>query len=303
MTAGIADDEEFISILDGLTERERQPNLVLAAVNHLGGIAQDYGSFRSFFFEHMDDVLGLIRSRRTQTNEIGRCATLLPALGLLPQPLALIEVGASAGLNLLLDRYAYDYGNGRMLGEGSPVVIPCELRNDVPLPSVVPEVAWRRGIDLEPIDVNDRDAVAWLESCVFADHKDRLDRLQLAIELARADPPPLERGNLIDEISRVVAEAPKDATIVVFHSAVLSYLPREGRDRFAELMYALPVVWLSNEGPSVVGGVRSALDRPLPQEICFLLGRNGTEALAFTHHHGRWIEWLAPIERVASGNL
>ena len=292
MTAGIAEDDEFLSILDRLTERERQPNIVLAAVNHLGGIAPDYETFRSFFFAHLDDVLGLIRSRRTQTNEIGRCATLLPALGLLPQPLALIEVGASAGLNLLLDRYTYDYGEGRVLGQGSSVVIPCELRNDVPLPRVVPEIVWRRGIDIEPIDITDDEAVRWLQSCVFFDHTDRLDRLLAAIELGRADPPTVLQGDLVEEIAGVVAEAPRDATIVVFHSAVLAYLEPERRERFAALMGELPVVWLSNEGPSVVRSVKDALDRPLPREICFLLGRDGTEALAFTHHHGRWIEWL-----------
>jgi hypothetical protein len=291
LAAGIADDDEFLSILDGLTEREQQPNLVLAAVNHLGGIAPDYGSFRSFFFEHMDDVLGLIRSRRTQTNEIGRCATLLPALGLLPQPLALIEVGASAGLNLLLDRYAYDYGNGRTLGTSS-VVIPCALRNEVPVPTKIPEIVWRRGIDLEPVDVCDDEAVRWLQSCVFFDHADRLERLQRAIELGRADPPIVMQGDLVEEIAGVVAEAPPDATIVVFHSAVLAYLEPERRERFAALMDELPVVWLSNENPSVVRSVKDALDRRLPADLCFLLGRNGREPIAFTHPHGRWMEWL-----------
>lgn len=292
LSARLVEDEELTGILDALPTEQMQPQLFFAAVNHLGGIHADYDIFRSFVLDRLDRVLEIVRTRRTQTNEIGRCATLLPALGSLPQPLALIEVGASAGLNLLLDRYAYDYGGGRRLGT-SDVVIPCALRNDVPVPSQIPEVVWRRGIDLEPVDVNDPEAVAWLESCVFADHVDRRERLRAAIELARVDPPVVERGDLIDEIARVVAEAPKDATIAVFHSAVLNYLPPERRDRFAELMRELPVVWLSNEGPSVVSGVRAALDRQLPREICFLLGRDGTEALAFTHQHGRWIEWLA----------
>lgn len=237
-------------------------------------------------------MLGLVRSRRTQTNEIGRCATLLPALGLLPQPLALIEVGASAGLNLLLDRYTYDYGEGRVLGEGSSVMISCELRNDVPLPQAVPEIVWRRGIDIEPVDVRDDGAVRWLQSCVFADHAHRLERLRGAIEIGRSDPPIVIKGDLVELIADVVAEAPRDATIVVFHSAVLAYLEPERRARFTALLGELPVVWLSNEGPSVVRSVKDALDRPLPAELCFLLGRNGTEPLAFTHHHGRWIEWL-----------
>ena len=266
----------------------------MSAANHLGGIRPDYEAFRAFVSSHLDDVLELVNSRSTQTNEIGRCATLLPALGLLPPSLALIEVGASAGLNLLLDEYGYDYGDGRVLGDtSSGVVIPSRLRNDVPLPGRVPEVSWRRGIDLNPIDVNDPEATRWLESCVFFDHVDRRERLTAAVAWARAHPPEIVQGDLVEELTAVVADAPKEATVVVFHSAVLSYLERERREVFADLVRELDVVWLSNEGPSVVGSLKSALDRPLPKEVCFLLGRDGGQPLAFTHPHGRWIEWLA----------
>lgn len=292
---GIVADDEILAVLDRLTERERQPNLVLAAVNHLGGMTADYTAFRTFLLERLDDLVALVRTRRTQTNEIGRCATLLPALGQLRPPLALIEVGASAGLNLLLDRYAYDYGVAGVLGDtSSRVVIPCELRNDVPLPEALPDVVWRRGIDIDPVDVLDDDAVAWLQSCVFVDHTDRLARLRAAIELARQDPPPIVEGDLVEEIAGAVADAPRDGTVVVFHSAVLAYLEPDQRSRFARIVRGLDVAWLSNEGPSVVRTLKDALHRPLPPELCFLLGRDGHSPLAFTHPHGRWVEWLVP---------
>lgn len=290
---GIMADGELLRVLDALTDRERQPNLIFAAVNHLGGMTPDYETFRTFFFDRLEDVLELVRTRRTQTNEIGRCATLLPALGQLRQPLALIEVGASAGLNLLSDRYAYDYGKAGILGDASsPVLIRCELRNDVPVPAHLPEVVWRRGIDVDPIDVRDEDAVAWLESCVFVDHTDRLARLRAAIDVAREDPPTIVRGDLVEKIASVVADAPSDATVVVFHSAVLAYIEADRRAAFARAVGDLGVVWLSNEGPSVVRTVKDALDRRLPPELCFLLGRDGDRPLAFTHPHGRWIEWI-----------
>jgi hypothetical protein len=213
---------------------------------------------------------------------------------MLPEPLALIEVGASAGLNLVLDRFAYDYGDGRFVGDrSSSVVIPCALRNHVPVPERIPAIVWRRGIDLRPIDVSDEEAVGWLQSCVFFDHADRRDRLAAAIELARADPPEVVKGDLVEEISGLAADAPSGATVVVFHSAVLGYLEPDQKARFAELMHELPVVWLSNESPPLVGSLLSALDRPLPSGLCFLLGRDGNAPLAFTHHHGRWIEWIA----------
>ena len=262
-------------------------------MNHLGGIDADYSAFRSFFFEHLDEVLEIMHTKRTQTNEVGRCATLLPALGSLREPLALIEVGASAGLNLLLDRYAYDYGDGRFVGDPrAEVVLPCRPRNEVPILQTVPQVVWRLGVDLAPVDLFDEESVRWLQSCVFYDHADRRQRLAAAIEVARRDPPQVVRGDLVDAIGDMVAEAPSEATIVVFHSAVLAYLSRDRRERFAQLMARLPVIWLSNEAPHVVRSVMDALDRPLLGEVHFLLGRNGEEPLAFTHPHGRWIEWL-----------
>lgn len=287
-------DDELLAILEALPEPKQQPNLFLAAVNHLGGIRPDYETFRSFVGTRLDDVLELVHARSTQTNEVGRCATLLPALGSLPQPLALIEVGASAGLNLLLDAYRYDYGDGRVLGDAkTDVLIPCRLINDVPLPDRVPEVVWRRGIDVDPVDVNDEEAARWLHSCVFFDHADRRERLAAAVSFARRNPQQIIQGDLVDEIEGVVADAPRDATVVVFHSAVLAYLEPERRQEFADLVGRLNVVWLSNEGPSVVRPVKEALDRPLPREVCFLLGRDGEQPVAFTQPHGRWIEWLA----------
>ena len=93
-------------------------------------------------------------ARRTQTNEVARCATLLPTLARLPGPLALIEVGASAGLLLLVDRYSYDYGAHTITSpEVDAPVLRCDARGAVPIPAQLPEVVWRAGLDLNPLDV------------------------------------------------------------------------------------------------------------------------------------------------------
>ena len=124
--------------------------------------------------------MDLLRHRRTQTNEVGRCAILLPVLARLQGPLALVEVGASAGLCLLLDRYRYRYGD-RSVGDASaPVLLDCEVSGPVPVPKRVPEVAWRRGIDVARIDVTDDDDVRWLEACVWPDQTERIARLLAA---------------------------------------------------------------------------------------------------------------------------
>jgi hypothetical protein len=190
-------------------------------------------------------------ARRTQTNEVGRCALLLPLLASLPRPLALVEVGVSAGLCLLPDRYAYDYA-GTVVGDpAAPLRLACRPYGPVPIPVQLPEVVWRRGIDLAPIDLDDPDAVRWLECCIWPDQPQRLARLQAAVGIARVDPP-VVRGDLLELVGSVVAQAPDDATVVVFHAATLVYLPEPGRQRFAELMANLPAVWIWAEGPGVV---------------------------------------------------
>jgi hypothetical protein len=165
--------------------------------------------------------------------------------------LALVEVGVSAGLCLLPDRYAYDYA-GTVVGDpAAPLRLACRPYGPVPIPVQLPEVVWRRGIDLAPIDLDDPDAVRWLECCIWPDQPQRLARLQAAVGIARVDPL-VVRGDLLELVGSVVAQAPDDATVVVFHAATLVYLPEPGRQRFAELMANLPAVWIWAEGPGVV---------------------------------------------------
>ena len=164
---GVAKDADVLAFLHTLPEAKRQPNLLFGAVKYLTGVMSDYGAFRAFVVSHMEDLRQLMSSRSTQTNEPGRCAVLLPLLAALTQPIALLEVGASAGLCLLPDRYRYDYGGRRVGPADSPVTFPCEPRGSVPVPEAVPEVAWRLGVDLRPLDVTDPDTGIWLSALVW----------------------------------------------------------------------------------------------------------------------------------------
>jgi hypothetical protein len=267
---------------------ERQPNLLLAAVRFMFGTQPDYERFRSVVLTHRGDVSAVLRTRRTQTNEPGRCAALLPSLSRLPEPLALLEVGASAGLCLLVDRYGYDY-DGSRIGSGE-VVLPCTVHGDVPLPDRLPEIAWRAGIDLAPVDVGDPVAVRWLEALVWPEETDRLDRLRAAVRIARRDPPRVVAGDLLDRLGEIASQAPRDATLVVFHTAVLAYLPVEGRRRFADAMAALGAEWISCEGPGVLDLHRSSAQPVAPSH--FVLARGGRDPVAYCDPHGRWLQWL-----------
>ncbi len=149
LSVAIADDEELLGLLARARPGQRRPVLFMAAVNFLGGMGE-FPAFREFCLDNRDALLSIIETRATQTNEVGRSAVLLPAFLRNPEPLALIEVGASAGLNLLFDRYGYDY-DGSLLGTGPPVL---ECSSSV-VPDRFPAVASRIGIDREPVDVTD----------------------------------------------------------------------------------------------------------------------------------------------------
>lgn len=287
---GVAGDSDVLALLGELPEPKRQPNLLLGAVAFLTGALADYGDFRGWLLEHRDAVVEVMLARRTQTNEVGRCATLLPALGQLPGPLALLEVGASAGLCLLPDRYGYDYAGHRVGPADAELVLSCTPRGPVPLPSSLPEVVWRAGVDLHPIDIYDEEEVRWLEALVWPDQPDRLDRLRTAVRIARRDPPQVIEGDLLEELLPLAAEAPADARLVIFHSAVLTYLTPRDRERFADLVQSLPAVWLSNEGARVLPAL-AAPEHPA-DERSFVLSRDGRRVLALTAPHGSWVEWM-----------
>jgi hypothetical protein len=144
LTIAVAGDPLTLGFLDALPAAKRQPNLLFAAAYYLLGAPADLRALRGLVSDRGGELARTMLARRTQTNEPARCATLLPALALLPQPLALIEVGASAGLTLLPDRYSYDYGSRQLAGtDPNAPVLGCRPLGPVPTPAQVPEVAWR----------------------------------------------------------------------------------------------------------------------------------------------------------------
>jgi hypothetical protein len=285
----VAGDADVLGFLDTLPPEKRQPNLLFAAARYLLGAPADLAALRALVRPSGRELAGVMLARRTQTNEPARCALLLPALAQLPGPLALIEVGASAGLTLLVDRYSYDYAGHRIAGldPGAPT-LRCAPEGPVPLPDRPPVIAWRAGLDINPLDVRDDDDVRWLTCLVWPGEGDREQRLAAAIAAARRDPPPVHRGDLIDGLPALAARAPAGATLVVYHSAVLAYVAPERRRRFAALVSGLAGAWLSNEGPSILDGVPVAGFTGDP----FLLVRDGRTPLAVADGHGAWLRWL-----------
>ena len=289
LAEGVAGDRAILRFLESLPPEKRQPNLLFAAARYLLGVPADLAALRALVRPSSRELAEVMLARRTQTNEPARCALLLPALAQLPQPLALIEVGASAGLTLLVDRYSYDYAGHRIAGlDPQAPTLRCTPEGPVPLPERPPVIAWRAGLDLNPLSVADEDDVRWLSCLVWPGEGDRQQRLAEAIAAARRDPPALYRGDLIDDLPALAAQAPAGATLVVYHSAVLAYVAPERRRVFAGLVRGLGAAWLSNEGPRVLAGVPVEAFTGDP----FLLVRDGRTPLATADGHGAWLHWL-----------
>jgi hypothetical protein len=332
------------------------PNLLLAAVHDviLAGdhdpdavaLAHWYGSvtstprpvgrdvedpwphFRTLALEH-EGVAERLRTRSTQTNEVGRCATLLPALGGLAAEgyrLGLVEVGASAGLNLLLDHYGYCYtrshpepGSGDALpaddadraahwvARDAPLVLTCVLRgpHTPPLPHDVPPIVSRVGLDLHPVDTGDREQARWLVACQWPDQPERVHRARTAIALAHGQRPRVVPGDAVDDLPALVTAVPGHALPVVVSTWMLNYLgpdrqqtflatlDRLGRERDLSLVYAeQPVLVPGLDVPPRPDGRPDGAATALVR-VDWRDGARTQHRLADQHPHGTWLEWLA----------
>ncbi|UUW89666.1 DUF2332 domain-containing protein [Pimelobacter simplex] len=296
---GVAGDPEVQAWIRTLPDLKQQPNLVFAAARHHGVPAPGpYDGLRTALLA--DGAEGPIRAtilaRATQTNEVGRLATLVPAFAGFAGPLALLEVGASAGLCLYPDRWGYAWATETgVVRLGDEPRLPCRVRGPAPLPARLPEVAWRGGIDLHPLDVTDPDATGWLETLVWPEQEERRARLRQAVEVARADPPTIVTGDLVAELPGLVERASAYGTVVVFHSAVIAYLPPPRRREFDALVRGLVADgachWVSNEAPQVLPSV-TRTGPPIPEcHPTFVLGIDG-QMVAQTHGHGRALRWV-----------
>jgi hypothetical protein len=246
-----------------------------------------------------------VSTRLVQTNEVRRCSYLLPAVQLTaslaaPAPLALIEPGASAGLNLGLDRYAYHYGSPVIpAGTRTPLTLTCELRGSIPPPLTLPSAAitWRAGIDLNPLSPLDPDDTAWLRALVWPDHPSRARRLGQALRTMGQHPPvPVHAGDATSLLPALVASAPPDTAVCVMHTAFLAHLTPAERDRFQQQILAIsagrPLYWISGETRTDPAAPRLHLT------TCENGAVTGQWQLARYHSHGAWLEWTAHSTRL-----
>ncbi len=231
-----------------------------------------------------------------QTNEIARSAMLLPGLILIARetgrPLALREIGASAGLNLNLDRFQYRYGGEEWGDPSSSVRLAPEVKGAAPPLGGPLDIVSRAGCDVMPVDVAEEAERQRLKAYVWADQRYRLERLDAAMELARRHPYKLVGQDAASFVAEEMARRPRDAVFVLFHSIMWQYMPGATK---AAIRAAL-----EKEGAVATADAPLAhlSMEPVPGEtghavLSLTMWPGGqTRRLANCDFHGRWIEWL-----------
>ncbi|MGJ6981543.1 DUF2332 domain-containing protein [Aestuariimicrobium soli] len=285
---GVADDAETVALIETLPLRERQPNLVFAAARFVvpdlvepdrdTARPDEYPRLRTALHEHWPEVARTTATRHTQTNEAARAAVLLPAVDKVVQscgqPVALIEFGASAGLVLNPEQFRIHYVNHAQQSLATlshPAVadpvgeITVSVEGSTGCPQSFPQIDWRLGVDLHPLDPLRPADAAWLRTLVWPGQTSRLVRLDAAIEAHRRNPVrviprDITHPGVLDEVLRLV---PRDVEPVIVHSAVLAYLDADARREFGDRLLAAVAEhrchWIANEGQGVVPQVAAAM--------------------------------------------
>ena len=231
-----------------------------------------------------------------QTNDVGRSAAL--AAGLLwlaerhPLPVDVLEIGSSAGLNLLMARFRLELGGVALGPPNSSVRIAPDWRGPPP-PDVPLTIASTRGVDRDPLDLGDAREADRLASYIWADHPERVTRTDAAIALARAHPPRLERGEAADWVEARLAEPPAPGRLrALTHSIVWQYLDAGSQ---ARITAAMERAGAEATADTPLGWVALEADRTLMRHDLVVRvwpGDGEPVLLAHSHAHGFLVEWL-----------
>lgn len=296
---GVAADVEVRAVLDRLAPQHRQPPLVFAVSRLLGAPVAGYRPWREFVLAHADELVMECARRGVQINEPLRLAALLPALSLVDGPIALLELGAAAGLCLYPDRFSFRVdgadGTPRRLIDPpdgpSTVLLVSTVSGELP-ELRVPEVIWRAGIDLDPIDVRAPADRVWLESLIWPGEHERSERIAAAMTVAAADPPLLRAGDAIEQLETMAQAAPPEATLVVTTPGMLVYLPRPRRAELIDRIRGLNAHWITIDPPALHDAWQPPIDPAAFRGFAVALdGR----VVADADPLGRWWEWRAGI--------
>ncbi len=317
----IADSDKLLDIAALSKSGQPQANLMLAAVHYLlagphrnhplteyydtlGGSRSlndgDPGSlFAGFIEDHDEDVISLISTKVTNTNEVGRCSTLLPAFMKVAAetkaPLHMIEIGPSCGLIMCWDQYRYAISDQQRGPSDARIALKIDARGMPPLLSAtLPTVASRTGLDLYPVDINDPETLAWQLALIWPGATDRLSRISKAFNVAREMQPKIIAGDAVEMLPDVINRLPRDGAVCIHHSFVTYQIPPDRRnmlsDTLAELGRERPIFRVAMEW--IDDGARGLKTGDNSLGLARYSGGSATyQHLAFCDPHGRWLEW------------
>jgi hypothetical protein len=298
----VAGDEALLALIDELPPTHRQPSLLFSVARLLGAPSVDGPGFAEWLLREWPRVAPVAAERLTQTNEALRCAPLVAALERITEPgepVALIEIGASAGLCLAPERYSYVFTGAEgttRLGRGEPgrgePVLECAVTGGA-APSRLPVVAWRRGLDLRPLDVGSAEDRAWLEALLPPDRPERTERLRAAVATLREDPPEIIAGDAAEALPEVLAAVPRGLRTVVVSLGTLVYLPWAARERVLAAVAESGASLVTLEAEALLPPLRErAAALTAPERTLFLLAADDAP-LAFAAPHGGRLSWLS----------
>jgi hypothetical protein len=316
LSQGVGADPELRAFAGGVRKGQPPPNVLFAAVHYLllRGAQHPlrrfyrnlndkpvegedpFPDFRDFVRRHRDELAPLVATRVTNTNEVARSALLHAGFRAVAkesgEPLNLIEIGPSAGLNLIWDKYGVRYTRG---GESfyaeprdAPLVVECELRGDkMPPVGRAPRVASRVGLELNPVDLSNPDARDWLRALVWPDQLERFARLEKALEIYAGERPEIRAGNALELLPEAIAGIPESQPVCIYHTMVIYQFTEEMRQVLHDLLVGASVrrpIWRVGLEGSLQGETSLTLGR-------YDDGRKQVRTLAVCHPHGAWMEW------------
>jgi hypothetical protein len=268
---------------------QRLPLLVLAGLHYLVlGDEASWDAIDDALDEHREFLRRFVAEQPVQTNEVQRCWVLLPlflhAVG--SADVHVVELGASAGLNLLWDRFRYRYEDGEWGPQDARLTLSGEERRPLPggLLSARPVVRSRVGIDLSPVDLAGAEGARLLRAFVWAGQDDRLARLDRAIQVARAEPPRLVQGDVAEALPAVLRDLPRHGIALVFQTALFHGLREETRARVRAVLDA------AGRELAFVSAGRPRGDRRSWGLRIYRPGRE-REFAGHADYHGAWLDY------------
>lgn len=308
----IAEDREILDLASKARDGQPIPNLLFGAVHYLllkgnehelrdfysslvknpRELDESFEYFREFCLQQSIKINEILKSKIVQTNEVRRCSYLYPAFSYIyrntQRPLALIEIGTSAGLQLFVEKYRYSYGTKQNYGsEDSSVHISAEIRGEHNTLDQLSKfkVASRIGVDLHINDVSDDEDFLWLKALIWPEHQERRELFETAASYVRNNPVKLIEGDGVEILNSLLHDIPDDQIICVFHTHVANQMPLKTKERLLQNIRNI------GKKRDIFHLYNNIQDRDLHLDS-YLNGKESLNKIAETEGHGRWFKWL-----------